>query len=48
MTEFGTELKMESNDNRVSMEGGRTLEYTETKRKYFAKPAVSVHLLADG
>lgn len=48
MTELGTELKMESNDSRVSMEGGKNTEHTETKRKYFAKSAVSVHLLADG
>lgn len=31
MTEFGTELKMESNDNRVSMEGGRTLNTQKLK-----------------
>lgn len=31
MTELGTELKMESNDNRVSMEGGRTLNTQKLK-----------------
>ena len=31
MTELGTELKMESNDSRVSMEGGRTLNTQKLK-----------------